>query len=40
MYAILAYPFFEKLEYYAISARVKDEVFAHMERVFQSIQVP
>jgi hypothetical protein len=32
--------FFEKLEYYAISARVKDEVFAHMERVFQSIQVP
>ncbi len=32
--------FFAKLQYYAISARVKDEVFEHIERVFQSIQVP
>ena len=32
--------FLEKLQYYAISARVKDEVFEHIERVFQSIQAP
>jgi len=32
--------FFAKLQYYAISARVRDEMFEHIERVFQSIQVP
>ena len=32
--------FFAKLQYYAVSARVRDEVFEHIERVFQSIQVP
>ena len=32
--------FFAKLQYYAISARVRDEVFEHIEHVFQSIQVP
>jgi SacI restriction endonuclease len=31
--------FFEKLQYYAISARVRDEVFEHIESIFQSIQV-
>jgi len=31
--------FFEKLQYYAISARVRDEVFEHIESSFQSIQV-
>jgi SacI restriction endonuclease len=32
--------FFTKLQYCAISARVKDEVFEHIESVFQSIQTP
>jgi hypothetical protein len=32
--------FFTKLQSYAISARVKDEVFEHIESVFQSIQTP
>ena len=32
--------FFTKLQDYAISARVKDAVFKHIESVFQSIQVP
>jgi hypothetical protein len=32
--------FLEKLQYDAISERVKDEVFEHIERVFQSIQAP
>lgn len=31
--------FFEKLQYCAIGARVKDEVFEHIEYVFQSTQV-
>lgn len=31
--------FLEKLQYYAIGARVKDEVFEHIESTFQSIQV-
>jgi hypothetical protein len=31
--------FFAKLQYYAISARVRDEVFEHIESVFQSMQV-
>lgn len=31
--------FLEKLRYYAIGARVKDEVFEHIENTFQSIQV-
>jgi hypothetical protein len=31
--------FFEKLQYYAINARVRDEVFEHINSVFQSIQV-
>lgn len=29
--------FFAKLQYYAISSRVRDEVFEHIDRVFQSI---
>lgn len=29
--------FFEKLQYYAIRARVRDEVFEHIEQVFQSL---
>jgi hypothetical protein len=32
--------FLEKLQYYAINARVKDGVFEHIERVFQSIEAP
>ncbi len=32
--------FFAKLQYYAIGARVRDEVYEHIERIFQSIQVP
>ena len=31
--------FFEKLQYYAIGARVRDEVFEHIKSVLQSIQV-
>lgn len=31
--------FLTKLQYYAISARVRDEVFEHIERVVQSVQV-
>ena len=31
--------FFEKLQYYAIGARVRDEVFEHIESVYQFIQV-
>ncbi|MDF0556663.1 restriction endonuclease, SacI family [Kamptonema sp. UHCC 0994] len=31
--------FLAKLRYYAINARVKDEVFEHIESVFQSMQV-
>ena len=31
--------FFAKLQYYAIGARVRDEVFEHIESVFQSMQV-
>ena len=32
--------FFAKLQYYAIVTRVRDEVYEHMEHVFQSMQVP
>ena len=32
--------FFAKLQHYAISARVRDEMLEHIECVFQSIQVP
>jgi hypothetical protein len=32
--------FLEKLQYYAINTRVKDEVFVHIKRVFQSLQFP
>lgn len=32
--------FFAKLQYCAVSARVRDEMFEHIERVFQSVQVP
>ena len=32
--------FFAKLQYYAIVTRVRDEVYEHIEQVFQSIQVP
>lgn len=31
--------FWEKLQYYAINARVKDDVFTHMESVLQSMQI-
>ncbi len=31
--------FFERLQYYAVCARVKDEVFEHIKSVFQSMQV-
>ncbi|NER00673.1 MAG: restriction endonuclease, SacI family, partial [Cyanothece sp. SIO2G6] len=31
--------FLEKLQYYAIGARVKDEVFEHIESIFHSMQV-
>lgn len=31
--------FWEKLRYYAINARVKDDVFTHMEAVLQAMQV-
>ncbi|MBC7825144.1 MAG: restriction endonuclease, SacI family [Candidatus Parcubacteria bacterium] len=32
--------FFAKLQYYAIVTRVRDEVYEHIEHVFQSMQVP
>jgi hypothetical protein len=31
--------FFAKLQYYAITARTKDAVFEHIERIFQVMQV-